>query len=564
MPRLREVLPILQWLPGYQRAWLRSDFFAGTTLAAYAVPNAVAYALLAGLPPVAGLAGFLFGGLAYALLGTSRRLSFGPTSAISLVVASTLAPLALGDSHRYAALAGLAALLVAALALVAWAMRWGGIAHFISQPVLTGYKMGAALVIMVTQLPDLLDISHGGHDTFSRLLHFAEHLKETRPLVAGVGLLSLVLLELGHRFLPRFSTSLFVVLLAMGAAVYGGLEARGLPVVGAVPRGLPHFALPLFHLSDVRALLPLALVCFLLAYLEGMATARALAAETGERVDANQELLAVGVANAVLGVGQGYPAGGGFGQSAVNARAGAQTPLSLVVTSGWMALILLFFVGAFGHLPRATLAALVVASVTSLLDVSELRRLLRVSPAGLVVAVVSICGVLYLGILEGVLLAALLSLALILRAEASTGVSELGAVGDHYADRQRHPQATCESGTLVLRINGPLLFFNTDAVEELLYQHVAAAPAGLRRVVVDLSFSLTLDVSGADMMSRFRRGLERRGLGLFLADVHPQVRGMLLRQQLGDILVDTTQRLTVAETLKRLDRPGTSLQRGSS
>ncbi len=553
LPRLVSALPIFPWLKGYQRAWLGKDVLAGTTLAAYAVPNAVAYALLAGLPPVAGLAGFLFGGLVYAALGTSRRLAFGPTSAISLVVATTLAPLALGDTQRYAALAGLAALLVGALALAAWALRWGGIAHFISQPVLTGYKFGAALVIAVTQLPALLGLSPGGHDTFSRLLHVAQHLKETAPLVAGVGLSCFLLLELGQKLLPRFSSSLFVVLLAMGAAFYGGLEAKGLPVVGNVPRGLPHVALPLFQLKDVRELFPLALVCFLLAYLEGMATARTLAADSGERVDANQELLALGVANVALGVGQGYPAGGGFGQSAVNARAGAQTPLSLLVTSGWMALILLFLVGAFGHLPRATLAALVVASVTSLLDVSELRRLARVSPSALVVAGVSLAGVVYLGILEGVLLAALLSLALILRAEASTGVSELGAVGDHYADRARHPGAQCEAGTLVLRIDGPLLFFNTDAVEELLLRHVGAAPPGLRRLVVDLSFSLVLDVSGADMLKRFQRGLLRRGISLWLADVYPAARAALLRQDMGEVLVDTTQRLTVAETLERLN-----------
>jgi sulfate permease, SulP family len=561
---LVDALPVFPWLKGYQRAWLRKDVLAGSTLAAYAVPNAVAYALLAGLPPVAGLAGFLFGGLLYAALGTSRRLAFGPTSAISLVVATTLAPLALGDTQRYAALAGLAALLVGALALTAWAMRWGGIAHFISQPVLTGYKSGAALVITVTQLPELLGVSHGGHDTFSRGLHFAEHLRETKPLVAVVGLSSLLLLELGQRLLPRFSSSLFVVLLAMAAAVYGGLEAQGLPVVGSVPRGLPHFSIPLVNLRDVRELLPLALVCFLLAYLEGMATARTLATGTGERVDANQELLALGVTNVVLGVGQGYPAGGGFGQSAVNARAGAQTPLSLVVTSGWMALILLFLVGAFGHLPRATLAALVVASVTSLLDVRELVRLARVSPSALVVALVCLVGVVYLGILQGVLLAALLSLALILRAEASTSVSELGAVGDHYADRARHPGAQCEAGTLVLRVNGPLLFFNTDAVEELLHRHVEAAPAGLARVVVDLSFSLELDVSGADMLKRLKEGLATRGVALWLADVHPPARAALLRQELGDVLVDSTQRLTVAETIQRLDEERTSFQRGSS
>jgi sulfate permease, SulP family len=554
MPSLREVLPVFQWLPGYQRAWLRSDFFAGTTLAAYAVPNAVAYSMLAGLPPVAGLAGFLFGGLLYAALGTSRRLSFGPTSAISLVVATTLAPLALGDSQRYAALAGLAALLVGTLAIAAWALRWGGISHFISRSVLTGYKFGAGTVIAVTQLPDLFGVPRGGHDTFSRSLHFVQHFKEAQPWVTAVGLSCFVLLLLGHRFVPRFPTGLLVVLLAMAAAAYGGLESRGVSLVGNVPRGLPRFCLPGFDLRDIRELLPLALACFLLAYLEGTATARALAEGTGQSVDANQELLALGVSNVVLGLGQGYPAGGGFGQSAVNAQGGARTPLSLVVTSGWMAIILLYLVGAFGQLPRATLAALVLLSVTSLLRVNELVRLARVSPSALRVALLAVAGVLFLGILQGVLLAALISLALILRAEASTGVSELGAVGDHYADKAHHPQARCEAGTLVLRIDGVLLYFNVDSIEERLQQHVAAAPAGLQRVVVDLSFTLVLDVAGGDMLARLQASLAAQGVVLWLADAHPGVRAALARQGMSDVLVDPTRRLTVTETIALLDQ----------
>ncbi len=552
MRRLADSLPVLRWLKGYQRPWLRLDVVAGTTLAAYAVPNAVAYALLAGLPPVAGLAGYLFGGLVYATLGTSRLLAFGPTSAISLVVATTLAPLAGGDPRRYAALAGASALLVGALAVGAWAVRAGGIAHFISRPVLTGYKFGAALVIATTQLPDLLGVPAGGHDTLSRAVHLVRHLHESQPFVLWVGLASLLLLELGQRLLPQLPVGLLVVLLAMGAAAFAGLEAL-VPVVGSVPQGLPHLALPAVNLRDIRALLPLALACFLLAYLEGMATARALASGPAERVDANQELLALGAANVVLGVAQSYPAGGGLGQSAVNARAGARTPLSLVVASGWMAIILLYLVGLFSHLPRATLAALVVASVTSLLNVGELLRLARMSPSAGVVAAASIAGVLYLGILEGVLVAALLSLAVILRDEASTGVSELGAVGDHYADRARHPSAQCRPGTMVLRINGPPLYFNTDSVEERIEERVAAAPPGLSRVVLDLSFSMRLDVSGGDMLRRLKTELGARGVALWLADVHQPARVDLSRQGLDSLLVDGTRRLTVSETLQALD-----------
>ncbi len=555
MERLAAALPVLRWLPVYQRRWLAWDVLAGTTLAAYAVPNAVAYALLAGLPPVAGLAGYLFGGLVYAVLGTARRVSVGPTSAISLLVATTVAPLAAGDAHRYAALAGTAALLVGALALAAAALRWGGIAHFLSGPVLTGYKFGAALVIVSTQLPTLLGVPPGGDSTLSRLGHLLRHLGQAQPWVLGVGLLALGLLELGQRRWPRLPVGLLVVVASMGAAQLWRLDGRGVPLVGKVPEGLPHFAWPTVDIQDARQLVPLALACFVLAYLEGMASARAFTSSNEEKLDPNQELLALGVANAVLGVGQGYPVGGGFSQSAVNARAGARTPLSLVVTSGWMAVLLLFLVGAFARLPLATLAALVVASVTAFMDVSELVRLARVRPSALAVALVCAVGVVYLGILQGVLVATLLSLALILRAEASLGVSELGALhGEvHYADRSRHPECRRPPAALVLRIDGPLLYFNTDSVESRILQAVAAAQPGVRHVALDMSFSTDLDVSAGDMLRRLAGELQAQGVSLSLAEVHHRARADLVRQGLGALLVDAGRRLTVKETLARLN-----------
>jgi len=550
-------LPLLRWLHGYQRGWLVWDVRAGTTLAAYAVPNAVAYALLAGLPPVAGLSGYFWGGLVYAVLGTSRRLSVGPTSAISLLVATAVAPLAAGDVQRYAALAGTAALLVGALGLLAGALRFGGLAHFLSAPVLTGYKFGAALVIATTQLPALLGVpGGGGNETLSRLAHLWAHLGEAHRWALGVGLVSLLLLEVGQRRLPKLPTGLLVVAASMAASAWWGLPGRGVPLLGRVSTGLPHFGLPAVDFQEVRQLLPLALACFVLAYLEGMASARAFAASGEEKVQPNEELLALGVANAVLGAAQGYPAGGGFSQSAVNAQAGAKTPLSLLVASGWVAIVLLYWVGAFSRLPAATLAALVVASVTAFLDVSAFVRLAKVSPSALAVAAVSCVGVVYFGILEGVLLAALLNLALILRAEASLGVSELGALPGtaQYVDRARHQGAQPPAGTLVLRIDGPLLYFNTDSVAERLLEAVDRAGPGLRRVVLDMSFTTDVDVSAGDMVRDFAEALQARGVCLWLADVHHRARADFVRQGLGKLLVQDA-RLTVAETLARLPQP---------
>jgi sulfate permease, SulP family len=301
----RAAFPPAQWLPAYRPAWIRHDAIAGVTLAAYAIPVSLAYASLAGLPPQYGIYCYLAGGLFYALFGSSRQLAIGPTSAISLLVGSTIAGMAEGNPSRWAAIAALTALVAAAICLVAWLLRLSSLVNFISETILLGFKAGAALTIAMTQLPKLFGVNGGGEGFFERILILARQLPDTNLVVLAFGLVALGLLLLGEKLLPGRPVALLVVVASIVALSVTSLGALGFKVVGALPRGLPDFQLPGIRVRDVDGVLSLAFACFLLAYVESVSAARALAEAHGQEVDARQELLGLGAANLAAGLFQG-------------------------------------------------------------------------------------------------------------------------------------------------------------------------------------------------------------------------------------------------------------------
>ena len=355
----------------YRAPWLKADLVAGMTLAAYAVPVSMGYASLAGLPPHHGIYCYLLAGPCYAVVGTSRQLAIGPTSAIALLVGATVAEMAGGDPARWAAIAALTALVVAVLSVLAWLLRLSGLVSFISETILLGFKAGAALTIAMTQLPKLLGVKGGGHHFFERAWTLAGQLGETNLAVLGIGLVALALLVLGDKLLPGLPIALLVVALATGVMSLTSLADSGVATVGALPAGLPAFHVPSLRLRDVDGILPLSAACFLLAYIEGVSAARTLAAEHDDVISPRQELLALGAANLAVAFGQGMPVAGGLSQSAVNDKAGAKTPLALLFASVTLAACLLFLTDLLGNLPTVVLAAIVLVAVRGLID---LRR----------------------------------------------------------------------------------------------------------------------------------------------------------------------------------------------
>ena len=529
--------PPASWLAEYNSAWLPGDIVAGITLAAYAIPVSLAYAGLAGLPPQAGIYGYLLGGLGYALLGSSRQLAIGPTSAIALMIAGTVGAMAEGDGQRYAQIASLAAFTVAALSLIAWLLRLSVLVKLISDSVLVGFKAGAGLTIAMTQLPSLFGVKGGGHNFFERAFALAGQLGQTQYLVLAVGVMAILLLVLGDRLFPGKPVALGVVGLSIAAATLLGLPALGVPTTGEIPAGLPSLAGPALRLRDVEGIVPLAAGCLLLAYIEGVSAARAFAAKHGYALDPRQELLAIGAANLAAAVGQGFPVAGGLSQSAVNDKAGARTPLALVFASITLAFCLLFLTGLLQNLPKAVLAAVVLTAVYGLLDFPALLYMGRVSRLDFVAATVALVGVLLLGILQGILLAALASILLLLARVSRPHVAFLGRVPgtNSYSDLDRHPENEPLPGVIAFRPEASLIYANADAVlESVLNRLREAAPSVIHLTVCDLSAAPYLDLAGARMLHELNAELAGRGIALRIVGAHGSTRDLLRAEGLEE------------------------------
>ncbi len=518
----------LSWLLRYERAWLGSDLIAGLTLAAYAIPVSLAYASLAGMPPHCGIYCYLLGGLAYALFGTSRQLAVGPTSAIAMLVGSTVASMADGDPARWVAIASLTAFVVAVLCAVAWLLRLSGLMSFISETILVGFKAGAALTIALTQLPKLFGIPGGGEHFFERLWILVLQLPQTNLVVLSFGLAALALLVTGDKFLPGRPVALMVVVLAIVVMSLTSLGDRGVTIVGELPQGLPRLSLPSLRLQDADGVLPLAAACFLLSYIESVSAARTLAAKNGYEVDARQELLALGTANLSVAFAQGFPVAGGLSQSAVNDKAGAKSPLALVFASVALGVCLLFLTGLLKNLPNVVLAAVLLVAVRGLIDIAALSRLRQVSRLEFRISLVAMAGVLCLGILKGVLLAAVVSLLMLISAAARPRVAFLGRIPGtrRFSDLERHPDNEPVPGALIFRVEASLLYFNADYVRQAVWARIAALPQ-LQFVVCDLSNSPFVDVSGARLLSALQRDLAARRVQLRIVEAHARNRDLL-------------------------------------
>ncbi|WP_445216892.1 SulP family inorganic anion transporter [Bradyrhizobium sp. Pa8] len=527
--------PPFGWLAAYRREWLPSDAVAGITLAAYAIPVSLAYAALAGLPSQIGVYGYMLGGIGYALLGSSRQLAIGPTSAISLMIAATVGALAGGDAVRYAQIASLAAFAVAVLCFIAWLFKLSVLVRLVSDSILVGFKAGAGLTIIMSQLPSLLGVAGGGHNFFDRAIKLAGQLGTTDPLVLAIGAVALLLLLLGERLLPGKPVGITIVALAIVVATVLGLPSLGVPVTGKIPEGLPALAMPTFGLLEFDDLFPLAAGCVLLAYIEGVSAARSFAAKHGYPLDVRQEFLGLGAANLAAAFGHGYPVAGGLSQSAVNDSAGARTPLALVICSVMLGLCLLFFTGLLTNLPKAVLAAIVFAAVYKLVDVRALLRMWRVSRIDFYAAAIALVSVLLLGILQGVLLAAIASIFLLLARASRPNVAFLGRLpgSGRYSDSARHEDVEPLAGVIAFRPEASLLYINAETILETVLIALRRSP-GIRLVACDLSASPYIDLAGARMLHELYDELASRDVRLCIVGAHAQLRDLLRAEGLAE------------------------------
>ncbi len=551
------VFPPAQWLVAYRIRWLPRDLVAGVTLAAYAIPVSLAYATLAGLPPEVGIYCYLLGGVGYALFGTSRQLSVGPTSAISLLVGVTVAGMAGGDAARWAGVAALTALVVAAMCVLAWLLRLSILIDFISETILLGFKAGAALSIAMTQLPKLFGVPGGGEHFFERLRILSGQLGDANVAVLGLGLAALVFLLLGEKLLPGRPIALVMVVLSIVVMSSSALSERGVTVVGELPQGLPEICRPSLRLRDVDGVIALAFACFLLSYIESVSAARTLAQKNDYEIDVRQELLGLGVANLCTAFGQGYPVAGGLSQSAVNDKAGATTPLALLVASGTLALCLLFFTGLLYDLPNVALASIVLVAVKGLIDLRGLRHLWRVSRFEFSVSMVALVGVLVLGILKGVLLAALVSILMLLARAARPHVAFLGRIPGtrRFSDLEFHPDNEIVPGVVLFRVESSLLYFNATYVRDVVLDKLRTESAPTELVVCDLSTSPYVDVAGARMLAELHERLGAMGVEFRVAEPRASVRAILCAEGVDERVGRIDRHLSIPAILDSFRSP---------
>jgi high affinity sulfate transporter 1 len=545
-------IPALGWLRTYDPAWLRSDMVAGVTLAAYLLPSGIADASLARLAPEVGLYACLCSGLVFWLFCSSRLTAVSVTSAISLLVGTTLGEIAHGNPERFATLAAGTALLVALIAFIAWLARAGGIVNFISESVMVGFKCGVALFLASTQLPKLFGFK-GTHGSFwEQMGVFFSHLGDTNPASLLLGLSSLAVLVAGRMFLKNKPVALFLVIGGIGLAVFTGLESHGVKLLGEVPQGLPGIGIPDIRWEDLNDLFPLALACFLLGAVETSAIGRMSATQGNGRLDASQEFLALAGANLAAALGRGYPVSGGMSQSLVNESAGARTPLSGFFSSLVMVGVVLFFSGLLRHLPQPVLAAIVLAAVAGLFKVSELQHLQRTNRTEYIVATTAMLGVLCSDLLNGVLIGAAISLVLLLRKVTIPYVAVLGRIPGtrRFSDCERHRDNERIPGILIFRPESSLLYFNINHVCDTILDRVHAETPAPRLVVLDLSAAPYVDMQSAHTLAAMADELHASGVRLQVVETHSSVRDCLRAESVDARLGGVNRLSSVADAVE--------------
>jgi len=526
---LGKYIPILSWLPGYRSEWLRLDAVAGLTAAAVIIPKAMAYATIAGLPVEIGLYTAFIPMVIYAILGTSRPLSFSTTSTIAILVAAELAVIAPGRSPGELIVAtATLAVLVGAFLLLAGILRMGFIANFISDPVLTGFKAGVGLVIVVDQVPKLLGVHFAKGPFFQNILSIFQHLPQASIPTLLLALVTLALVFGLEHFLPRAPAPLFAVILGIAASGLLVLKQSGVELVGNIPAGLPTPVLP--DLSLVGTLWPGALGIALMAYIESVAAGRAFVRHGDSLPDSNQELIALGVANLAGGFFRIIPAGGGTSQTAVNDKAGARTQLAEVVTAGIVLAALLFLSPLFSLMPQATLAAVVVATTVGLLSPKEFRAILQVRYAEFWWAVIAFAGVVVLGTLQGILVAVAISVMTLMYAANHPPIYALGRKPGTDVFRPlstEHPDDETFPGLLIVRTEGMMTFASAPRISDGLRALIDEVKPQV--LLFDFSAVPNIEYTALKRLGDLEEKLKEMGISLWLAALNPKVLNVVKR-----------------------------------
>ncbi len=547
-------IPSIAWLRQYPREWLRPDLTAGLTAAAVVIPKAMAYATIAGLPLQVGLYTAIVPMVVYALLGTSRPLSVSTTTTIAILVAAELdRAVPGGDSGALIAAGATLAVLTGAILVAASVLRLGFVANFISEPVLTGFKSGIGLVIVVDQVPKLLGVHIEKAGFFRDLFAIARELPHTSLATAAIGVCLLVLIFGLERFVPHSPAPLIAIAVAIAASGLLGLSDAGVATVGSVPGGLPALVWP--RLDLVNEMWPAAAGIALMSFTETVAAARAFGTPGEPRPEPNQELLAVGLGNVAGGFLGAMPAGGGTTQTAVNRKAGARTQVAELVTAAAAVATLLLFAPIIALMPQAALAAVVVAYSFDLIKPAEFAAIRRVRRIEFAWALIAFAGVVVLGTLKGILVAVVVSLLALAQQAYNPPVYAMARKRGTQVFRplpSEHPDNETWTGLLILRMEGRLFFANAQSVFEKMRSLIEQARPSV--VVLDCSAVIDIEYTAVKMLIEAERKLRDVGIALWLAALNPGVLAIVRRTALGETLGHERMLFNLETAVERFEK----------
>jgi sulfate permease, SulP family len=532
--RVARFVPALSWVPAYQRAWLPRDAIAGFTIWGLLVPEMIAYASLAGLPPQAGLYTLLASLVLYAIFGTSRQLVVAGTSASAVLIYSTVTALHPKDMSTYTVLAGELIIVTGILFLTSGLFRLGFITQFLSRPVMEGFIFGLAIFVTVSQLPKLFGVKKGPGDTIRQFFYLLAHLGDASWLTFAIGIVALVALYALDR-VPRVPGGLVVLVVAIIVSTVFDLDQHGVDTVGKVVAGLPSVHTVTLHASDLWVLLPSAAGMMLVIFSEALGAAQTFADKHGYRLDPSQDMIALGLANIASGLLGGLAAGGSLSQTAVNDGAGARTEASPVVAAVLSLITVVALTPLFTNLPEAVLGAMIIHAVSHLMKVAEMRRFRVLAPREFWLGMITLLGVITLDVLPGLVIGVVASILLLVYRASRPIFSVMGSdpqVPGTWEDVHRHPQARPVPGVLVVRPDAPLFYANAQALRDTVTEMVRSSPDHVQTLILDLDANDGLDITSSEALAKLAEELNGLHVRIGLAHVHATTADMIRRSAL--------------------------------
>ena len=539
--KMKRYFPFLEWISPYNKKNLSGDISAGLTVGVMLIPQGMAYAMLAGLPPIYGLYASTIPLFIYAILGTSRQLAVGPVAMVALLISSGVGAIVPIGSEEFVSLAILLALMVGIIQFVMGALRLGLLVNFLSHPVIAGFTSAAAIIIAFSQLKHLLGIHIPRGKVHETVVNFAENIGAINIPTLYLGLGAIVILIVIKKWMKRLPGPIIVVIFGTLAVYFLGLHDQGVRIIKEVPSGLPSFSLPIINGDNLIRLLPIALTISFIGFLESFAVGKVLQSKhRNYKISANQELIALGLANVVGAFFKAFPVMGGFGRSAVNNQAGAKTGLAAMISASLILVALLFLTSYFYYLPNAVLAAIIIVAVYGLIDFKEAKHLWKHDKKDFLVFMTTALGTLILGIEEGILIGVLLSLGLLIFKASYPHIAELGRVpgSTEFRNVERFSALETHNDILIIRFDAPLFFANASSLTNYIEQKLTQKPS-VQHLILDISAMYNLDSSALHTLHDVVHDLKNKELRLYLAAVLGPVRDILRRN--GLLHVDATE-----------------------